>query len=382
MYGPCIRFNQENGMKHSRPIVIKLGTSTLTQGTKKLCRKKMLDIVRQISILHEQGKQIVIVSSGAMAAGREIMKDPKLDRLLPRKQMLASVGQVHLMHIWSELFALFDIVVGQVLLTRDDVSNRKRYLNSRDTLHSLLKHHVIPIINENDTVATQEIRVGDNDNLSALVANLIAAEYLILLTDQGGLFTADPRLNPTAQLIPLIEKIDANIYRLAGKPSDALGQGTGGMITKIEAAQLASQSGTSTIIGSSNHPDILLDIVAGKSVGSRFLATTTLRESRKRWLLSEKPQGKIVIDHGAAKHLMDAGASLLPAGIIKAISNFERGNIISIESETHPLAVGITNYSSSEIETIKKIHSQSIEEVLGFSYGPEVVHRDNMTMIK
>lgn len=369
-------------MKATHPIIIKLGTSTLTQGTKRLCRRHMLELVRQIAELHEKGKQIVIVSSGAMAAGREILHDPKLDKLLPQKQMLASVGQVHLMQIWSELFALFDIVVGQVLLTRGDVSNRKRYLNSRNTLHSLLKHRVIPIINENDTVATQEIKVGDNDNLSALVANLLAADLLILLTDQAGLYTADPRLNPDASLIPLVEHIDERIFQLAGKSSDLLGQGTGGMATKIQAAQLAAQSGTATIIASSKHPNVLLEIAAGKSVGSRFLATSTHGESRKRWLLSEKPQGKIIVDAGAEQSLMKRGSSLLPAGIIQTISPFDRGTIVTIASESHSLAVGITNYSSADIESIKGAHSKGIEEILGFSYGPEVIHRDNMIITK
>jgi glutamate 5-kinase len=369
-------------MKTSHPTIIKLGTSTLTQGTKHLCRRHMLELVRQMAELHDQGKQLVIVSSGAMAAGREVLKNPKLDRLLPQKQMLASVGQVHLMQIWRDLFALFDIVVGQVLLTRGDVSDRKRYLNSRNTLHSLLKHRIIPIINENDTVATQEIRVGDNDNLSALVANLLAAETLILLTDQTGLFTADPRLHPEAHLIPVIEQIDDKIFALAGKPSDTLGQGTGGMITKIEAARLAAQSGTPTVIASSKHPNVLLEIAAGQKVGSRFLASISYRESRKRWLLSERPLGKILIDAGAEQKLVHGGSSLLPAGITQTAAPFDRGHIVTIATETHPVAVGIANYSSADIERIKGTHSEGIEDILGFSYGPEVIHRDNMTLLK
>lgn len=369
-------------MKMIHPIIIKLGTSTLTQGSRKLCRRHMLEIVRQIVKLHESGKQVVIVSSGAMAAGREVLDNPNLGKLLPQKQMLASVGQVRLMQIWSELFALFEVVVGQVLLTRGDVSDRKRYLNSRNTLHALLKQRIIPIINENDTVATQEIKVGDNDNLSALVANLLAAELLILLTDQKGLYTADPRLNPNATLIPLIKHIDENIFKIAGKPSDLLGQGTGGMTTKIQAAQLAAQSGTSTVIASSTHPDVLVEIVAGHAVGSRFLPTTTYVESRKRWLLSEKPQGKIIIDAGAELSLMKRGSSLLPSGILKTSSSFDRGNIITIANEHDTLAVGITNYSSADIERIKGGHSKSIESILGFSYGPEVIHRDNLIITK
>lgn len=364
-------------------LVIKLGTSTLTQGTKQLSRRYMLEIGRQIVHLREQGKQVVLVTSGAVAAGRELLGHPTVERFWPSKQMFASVGQGRLMQIWADLFALFNVHVGQLLLTRGDFSNRTRYLNIRDTLNCLLKHAVLPIINENDTVATKDIRVGDNDNLAALAANLIAADRLILLTDQQGLYTADPRQNPEAKLIPVVEHIDDSIFSLAGGSSAALGLGTGGMVTKIQAARLAAQSGTSTIIASSQSPNVLIDIAAGKAVGTLFVAETTIRESRKRWLFSEKHQGSIYIDAGAEQKLRYGGASLLAVGIVRTSSLFERGAIVQLISPAgQPIAVGMTNYGSHEIQKLIGSHSKHIEDILGYSYGSEIIHRDNMTRIK
>lgn len=370
-------------MTKNHKIVLKLGTSSLTKGTKNLSRRSMLEFVRQAAVLHEKGSQVVIVSSGAVAAGREILRYPKLDRSLPGKQMFAAVGQGRLMQIWADMFAIYDIPVGQVLLTRSDFSHRMRYLNIRDTLVSLLNHRVIPIINENDTVATKEIKVGDNDNLSALVANLIAADLLVLLTDQEGLYTKDPRHCSDAALIPEVHTIDDSIYALAGGTSGLQSLGTGGMFTKIQAAKLASQSGTPTVIASSNHPNVIVELAQGKKIGTLFVAETTPRESRKRWLLSEKAQGIIYIDSGAEHRLWKGGASLLPIGITKVESSFDRGAIIRIISPLgKPVASGITNYSSSEIQKLMGAHSKDIEERLGYTYGNEVVHRDNMTLLK
>jgi len=368
-------------MKSLRKMVVKVGTSTLTQNGKKLSRRYMLSLVQQLSSLHAQGMQIVLVSSGAITAGKEVLNFPKVDRSLPSKQMFASIGQVKLMQIWTELFSLFELNIGQVLLTRDDLSNRKRYLNARDTLQCLLKHHVIPIINENDAVATKEIRVGDNDNLAALVANLIDADLVILLTDQEGLFTADPRLDTQAKLIPVVNRIDESIFSLAGGSSSSLG--TGGMFTKIEAAQMASQSGTPTIIASAAHPNILIDLALGKQIGTLFLEEMTSRESRKRWLLSEKRKGMIYVDSGAAEKILYHGASLLSSGIIKTSSKFERASAVEIISSTNEaIAVGITNYGSQDVQKLIGKQSKCIEDILGYSYGPEIIHRTNMTRIK
>jgi glutamate 5-kinase len=366
--------------KKTLKFVVKLGTSSLTKGTQNLSRRHMLEYVRQIASLHEDGHQIVIVSSGAVAAGREILKHPKVDRSLPSKQMFAAVGQGRLMQIWAELFALYDISVGQLLLTRDDFSHRQRYLNVRDTLASLLYQQVIPIINENDSVATRFNKVGDNDNLSALAANLIAADKLILLTDQEGLYTADPRQNIDAKLLPIVNHIDDSILALAGGASLG-GGGTGGFVTKIEAAKLAVQSGTSTVIAASYVPNVLIDLAQGKSIGTIFLAETTPRESRKRWLLSEKVQGSIQVDDGAENGLKEKGASLLPIGIVKVIDSFDRGAIVKIiSSKGLPIAVGIANYSSKDIQTLAGVHSKQIEDFLGYSYGQVVIHRDNLIL--
>jgi glutamate 5-kinase len=253
-------------------IVIKVGTSTLTQGTQKLSRRYMLELVQQIAHLQRQGLELVLVSSGAIATGRELLSFDEMDQSPPSKQTFASIGQVKLMQIWSELFSLFDLQVGQILLTKNDFSNCKRQI-TRDTLGCLLEHNIIPVINENDTVATKELCIGNNDALAALVANLIGADMVILLTDQEGLYTADPRLDSDAKLIPIVTHIDEKIYALAGGSSTSLG--TGGMITKIEAAQIASSSGIRTIIASSAHPHVLIDLVEGKQIGTLFLENKT-----------------------------------------------------------------------------------------------------------
>jgi glutamate 5-kinase len=252
-------------MKAMRKIVIKLGTSSLTQGTQKLSRRNMLGLVQQIVELKSQGLELVLVSSGAVATGRDLLSS---NQQFLSKQMLASIGQVKLMQVWSEMFSIFDLQVGQVLLTKDDFSKEKMDL-TRDTLNHLLQHNVIPIINENDTVSAQNYCIGNNDSLAALVAQLITADAVILLTDQEGLYTSDPHLHPDAKLIPVVKSIDDKICALGGGASRSLG--TGGMATKIEAAQIASTSGTRTIIASSFRPNILLDLVKGKRIGTLFL---------------------------------------------------------------------------------------------------------------
>ena len=362
-------------------IVVKLGTSTLTAGTKQLNRQRILEIVQQIARLHQAGHEMVVVSSGAMAAGRERLGFPEISRSVPAKQMLSAIGQGHLMHIYSQLFDLFQIVVGQVLLTRDDLGDRARYLNIRDTLTTLLEHHIIPILNENDTTATHEIRVGDNDNLSALVANLLEADTLIILTDIPGLYTADPRSKPDAQLIPLVEQIDESTYALAGGAGSSVG--TGGMLTKIQAAHLASRSGVTTIIANGTLPDVIGRIIHGESLGTRFHPAATHLEGRKRWLLAEKPHGKLSVDAGASRKLLKGGASLLPVGITGVEGSFERGEPHGILSpEGKIIAHGVTSYSSADIARLCGKQSSSIVDILGYSYGDAVIHRNNLVLLK
>ena len=368
-------------MAHTKHIVLKIGTSTLTKGTKNLSRRVMLDLVLQAAQLYESGYHLILVSSGAGAAGREILNHPKQMRSMPFKQMLAAVGQVRLMQLWSELFGFYEIPVGQVLLTRSDFSNRQRYLNARDTLQALLHHRVLPIINENDTVATEEIKVGDNDNLSAMVANLIAADLLILLTDQEGLYDADPRDNPGAKLIHEVEKIDDSIYALAGNSKSGLG--TGGMLTKLQAAQMAAKSGTTTYIASSFQPNVLQRIISGQKVGTVFRAQANPVESRKRWLLSEKPLGMITLDPGAVLGVNKKGASLLAVGITKVEKQFEREAVVQILTpQGKPFAVGLTSYASQEIAKLIGKKTDQIEESLGYTCGDEIVHRDNMVLLE
>jgi glutamate 5-kinase len=361
-------------------IVVKVGTSTLTTGTPHLNRQRILELVQQIAKLHQDGHEMILVSSGAQAAGRERLGFQDMGRTVPTKQMLSAVGQGHLMHLYSELFDIFVVVVAQVLLTRDDLSNRTRYLNARDTLQMLIERRIIPVINENDTVATNEIRVGDNDNLSAMVATTLEADLLVILTDQPGLFTADPRENTGAQLVQHIDRIDNAIYKLAGGAGSKIG--TGGMVTKIEAAQLASRSGVTTIIASGSQPDILTRIVGGEQAGTRFDPVNTHLESRKRWLLTDRAQGVIRVDAGAARVLLEGGASLLPVGVTTVENDFERGATLAVVTpDGVEIAHGLSNYSSSELRQLCGMKSAQIAEILGYTYGDHVIHRNNMVLL-
>ncbi len=369
------------GMIQAQTIIVKLGTSTLTGGTRRLSRPDMLEIIRQVVLLWRDGHRLVLVSSGAMAAGSEALGHPKLPNHLPAKQMLASVGQGYLVEVYSTLFGLYDVHIGQVLLTHDDFTHRTRYLNARNTISTLLDYHIVPVINENDTVAVQEIKVGDNDNLSAHIAALLDADLLILLTDQHGLYDCDPNLHAEAQLIRQVDAIDDGIWALAGDTHNGLA--TGGMRTKIQAAQLATRSGTRTVIAHGRTPDVLPRLVRGDSLGTTFLPTVDHLESRKRWLLAERPQGILVIDRGAARVLRGSGASLLPVGIRQVQEEFERGAIVEItEEHGAALAQGLVNYTSAELGLLCGHRSQEITDLLGYTYGDEAVHRDNMVMIE
>lgn len=363
-------------------LVIKLGTSTLTAGTAQLSPARMVDLVRQVARLHSEGCEIVLITSGAIAAGRERLSYPQLPKDIPIKQMLAAVGQPRLMALYEQLFDLYAIRVGQVLLTKADLSSRRGYLNSRNTLSALLNQGVIPVVNENDTVATEEIRVGDNDNLSALTANLIEAEMLIMLTDQPGLFTDDPRRSPDARLIREVREaeIPAALWQAARDSSASLG--TGGMITKLQAADLARRSGAAVIIAPGGEPDIILRIAAGEEVGTRFLPVAAALESRKRYLLAGgKSNQLVVIDEGAALALR-SGSSLLPVGLMGIEGDFDRGDIVAVLDESRQeLARGLVNYSAADLVRIHGHHSAEIEPILGYAYGDEVIHRNNLVLL-
>lgn len=361
-------------------IVVKLGTSVLTNGTPRLNRQKMLEIVQQVAHVHQKGHEVVIVSSGAQAAGRERLNFPDLEKSVPAKQMLSAVGQGRLMHVYSQLFDIFEIIVGQVLLTRGDLDHRMRYLNARDTLLTLIDQRIIPIINENDATATEEIRVGDNDNLSALVANVVESNLLVILTDQPGLFTEDPRRSPTASLIAQLQRIDEETMAIAGGVGSSLG--TGGMITKLQAAQLASRSGIPTVIASGREPNVLARILNGEAVGTRIEAASTQLESRKRWLLMDKPRGTVRIDAGAVRKLQTGGASLLPVGMTHVKGSFKRGETLSVvDPQGHEIAHGISSYDSNDLRQLCGVKSNQIAEILGYSYGDAVVHRNNLVLL-
>ncbi|MGB4872738.1 MAG: glutamate 5-kinase [Candidatus Promineifilaceae bacterium] len=362
-------------------IVIKLGTSVLTGGTPRLDWPHMVDLARQCAALQAQGKDIIICSSGAVAAGRQRLGFPQLPATLASKQLFAAVGQSWLMWNWERFFEIYDIHVGQMLLTRADTENRRRFLNARDTLQALLSYRVVPIINENDAVATEEIRVGDNDNLSALVAILAEADLLILLTDQPGLFTADPRTKPDAELIPEVRTIDETLRQLASGSGTSLG--TGGMVTKLQAADAARRAGTDVVIAAGAAPDVIVRIAAGERVGTRFPALETPLENRKRWIFAgPKPSGVLVVDDGAARALLGNGRSLLPAGIIQVKGSFERADTVSIQSAGgQELARGIARYPSDDLARIRGCQSQEIEERLGYTYGPVAVHRNDLILV-
>jgi glutamate 5-kinase len=366
---------------HRQRVIVKLGTSTLTAGTSRLNRQRMLEIVQQVAHLHQSGYEMIIVSSGSQAAGREHLGFPDLSRSVPAKQMLAAVGQSRLMRIYSDLFDIFQITVAQVLLTRDDLSNRVRYLNARDTLQTLIERQIIPIINENDTVATEEIRVGDNDNLSAMVASAIEGDLLILLTDQPGLFTADPRKVADATKIDVISAINPDIFALAGGAGSR--EGTGGMLTKLQAAQVATRSGVTTVIAQGSEPNVIARIMAGENLGTRFEATGTHLESRKRWLLTDRTQGAVYVDKGAARALQaKEGASLLPVGITAVRGTFKRSATLAIyDPQDTIIAHGLSNYTSDELNQIKGHKSSEIIDVLGYSYGDAAVHRNNLVVL-
>jgi len=365
-------------------IVAKFGTSLLTSGTDHLDLSVMTNVVQQVAQIRRQGKEIVIVSSGAIAAGREKLKGIPERKNTPFKQVLASVGQSHLMHTYEQLFKQYDITIAQALLTKADVSDRAGYLNVRNTLLALTELGVIYIVNENDVVALDEIeelKFGDNDNLSAMVANLVDADLLALLTDIGGLYTADPHYHPEAQLIRRVDKIDIEIERLASSTTSP--QARGGMITKIQAAKLATSSGVDVITADGREPDVLVRISNGEDIGTLFPAQVGKMESKKRWMLSGlASKGKVMVNKGAALALEEQNKSLLPAGVIKVEGDFQRGDIVDIlTGEGKHIGCGISNYSSADMAIIKGAHSDRILSLLGHDYGDEAIHKNNMVIV-
>jgi glutamate 5-kinase len=365
-------------------IVVKLGTNLITRGTNSLDEVTIADMVNQIVALRKKKVDVILVSSGAITAGRHKLDMEKDRKDIPFRQVLASVGQNHMMNMYDKLFSQHEITIAQTLLTKTDLLDRQGYLNARNTLMALLDLGVVPIVNENDVVAIDEIeelKFGDNDNLSAMVVNLVDADLLLLLSDVAGLFTADPATNPTAELIHEVKEINTDIEKMAGKARNK--RATGGMGTKIEAAKLATSSGTSVIIAFGKEPDVLIHVVSGKKIGTLFPATSSKMESRKRWMLSGlSSKGGLTIDNGAVVALTQDSKSLLPAGVVRVDGRFKRGEIVNIvNSNGTRIACGISNYSAADIAQIKGQNSSGILDILGHEYGTEIIHRNNLAVL-
>lgn len=335
-------------------------------------------LVREISDLVNEGHQIILVSSGAVGAGMSRLGLTKRPATIPEKQAVAAVGQGLLMQIYSKIFSEYCHVCAQVLLTAEDLQQRQRYLNCRNTLETLLRQDVIPIINENDSVAIDEIKFGDNDTLSALVANLVSADLLIILTDIDGVYDKNPKIDATAQLIPVIDEITDEIMNLAGEPGSL---GTGGMITKFHAARIAQSAGIPMMIVNSSISNVLRKASQEQNIGTYFTPSPVTMPSRKRWLAYyTHPHGAVIIDQGAVVALQ-SGKSLLPAGIIDCVGNFSAGDLIKIcDQSGSEIAKGLTNYSTKEIEIIKGKVSAEIDSLPVEHLYDEVIHRDNLVM--
>ena len=366
-------------------IVVKFGTRLLTGGGAYLNHEVMSGLVAQVAQLHGQGLELLVVSSGAITAGRYKLGLTKQVKGIPVKQVCSSVGQNRLMSIYEQLFSQHNITVAQALLTKVDLSDRAGYLNARNTLLALMELWVLCIVNENDVVAVDEIeeaKFGDNDNLSAMVSNLVDADLLLILTDTAGLHTADPQRDSNARLIAHVEKIDVEIERLAENNAPS-SPGTGGMLTKVEAAKLATASGVTVIIADGKQPDVILKIAAGEAIGTCFTPITNKLESRQRWMLSGlSTKGNLLVDSGAVMALMKHKRSLLAAGIRQIEGEFQRGDIVNIcDSDGICLCCGITNYSSADLGIIKGVHSRKISGLLGYEYGSEVVRRNNLVLL-
>ena len=371
-------------MRQYSRIVVKAGTSLLTGGTDELDRDMIGDIVKQISLLHSDGLEMLLVTSGAVAAGKGVyLRHLPNGNVLPSKQILAAIGQSRLMQVYEEEFNGYGIPTAQALLSHRDVYDRIGYLNLRSTLSGLLEHRIVPVINENDVVAIDELSdsiFGDNDNLSALVTNIVDGDLLIILGQVEGMFTKDPNIYEDAKIIPVVERSEQIPEVSLGPSSDSMGRG--GMFTKLDAAKLATSSGADVVIASGHQESVISRLVEGEKIGTFFHSSVTKLESRKRWMLgSMSNKASIIVDDGASAAILNNHSSLLPAGIVRCRGDFERGEIISIcNIREERLAIGIANYKSGDVENIKGLKSDSIESVLAFQLGDEVVHRDNMVL--
>jgi glutamate 5-kinase len=364
-----------------RRIVVKVGSSILASVEEGLHYDVFSRLTKEISELKRQGFEIVLVSSGAIAAGMEKLGYKTRPQAITQKQATAAVGQTRLMNIYENYFSRYQQMVAQVLLTHDDLSHRRRFLNARNTLLTLLELGIIPIINENDTVVVEEIKFGDNDNLSALITNLIEADLLIILTDMEGLCDSDPRANPNARCISLVEDIDVETEQTAGGTKSEMS--VGGMVSKIQAARKASRFGIPTVVARGTREEILHQILKGKEIGTLILPKGEALSSRKHWIaFNPKPRGDVIVDDGAKKAIVQKGKSLLPSGVVKIKGGFDRGDLVTcLGPRGKEFARGLVNYSATELEKIKGLRSDQIESTLGYKYSDEVIHRDDLVVL-
>jgi glutamate 5-kinase len=369
-----------NRIKESKRLVVKVGSALVTRHGAGLDLDFIADCARQIAALRDCGREVLLVSSGAIAAGMQRLGWSTRPHAMHDLQAAAAVGQMGLAQAYDTTFAQHAMKAAQILLTHDDLADRKRYLNARSTLHALLGYGVVPIINENDTVVTDEIKFGDNDTLAALVANLVEAEALIILTDQKGLYTADPRQDASAQLIDEGHADDGRFEAMAGGAGSGIGKG--GMITKVRAAQRAARSGAHTVIVSGREEDALLQAAQGAVIGTLLYATESPLNARKQWLADHlQLAGSLVLDSGAIKALQ-AGRSLLPIGVVAVDGDFERGAVVACRtSDGREIARGLINYSSSEARRIARHATAEIEGLLGYLDDEELIHRDNLVLV-
>jgi glutamate 5-kinase len=367
-------------LRDARRIVVKVGSSLVTNEGRGLDAAAIGGWCRQLAALAREGREVVMVSSGAVAEGMKRLGWTTRPHALPELQAAAAVGQMGLAQMYESQLAVHGLVSAQVLLTHADLADRERYLNARSTLLALVSMKVIPVINENDTVVNDEIKFGDNDTLGALVANLVEADALVILTDQRGLYAADPRKDPQARFIDLAQAGDPALERMAGGAGSAIGRG--GMLTKVLAAKRAAGSGASTVIAWGREPEVLLRLAAGESIGTALVASTAKLAARKQWMADHlQLRGAVAVDAGATQKLRTEGKSLLPIGVVSVEGEFARGDVIAVRD---PLGVevarGLANYSAAETRLIARKPSSQIEAALGYAAGPELIHRDNLVL--
>jgi glutamate 5-kinase len=370
-------------LPRARRVVIKLGSSILS-GPKGIDRERIASLVGEIAALRRGERQIVLVSSGAVAAGMTRLGLRERPKTVPQRQATAAVGQIRLMALYDECFSAVGQPVAQILLTHDDLANRRRYLNARHTFEELLQAGVLPIVNENDTVAVEEVRFnfGDNDNLSALVATLVSADLLVILSDVAGLYTADPRVDPGATLVPLVEEVAREVQLLAGRQSGPLGKG--GMASKLQAARKANEAGIACLIADGRHPGVLPQVFdPAASVGTLLLPAGDRLTRRKHWIAHTlKPGGSITVDQGAYDAIRKGGRSLLPKGITAVSGSFGAGECVACLSPAGAeFARGLVNYGAADLARIKGLHSSAIEATLQYTAGDEVIHRDDLVLL-